>query len=417
VIPKPGKADYSEPKAYRPISLLECCRKLLEKIVAKRFLADINSLQLLPPRQFGSRDYHSAVDAASVLVHTVESCLNARRVAAVLLFNIQGFFNNIHQGRAAQVLRNLGFPASVCDWVASFLWDRRVFLSFNKKESDPFDVNSGTPQGSPLSPILSALYTSPLLHKLQAWNNRDLSLYVDDGSIIATGPTYRSTAQAIASGFDTAWLKRNGLRAEPDKTELMSFAPKHPKPSPIYGTPITSLALRDPYRGTYTVRPQTTMRYLGIFLHHRLDWSHHAKIMAMRAQSVVRSLHILGNSVRGLNFANWQKVYHAIVLPVLAYGAPVWYTGVRQKKICQTLQIAQNDAIRRITGCFRTTPTEPLHSLISIPPIKYTLDQALDKIRNNYKDRDNRPSQTCRTNYLPFSLHAHMWTYMQQVSI
>jgi len=185
----------------------------------------------------------------------------------------------------AQVLQNLGFPSSVCNWVALFLRDRRVFLSFNKKESDPFDVNFGTPQGSPLSPILSALYTSPLLHKLQAWNNRDLSLYADDGSIIATGPTYRSMAQSIAKGFEeiTGWLKRNGLRAEPDKTELMFFAPKHLKPSPIYGAPITSLALHDPYRGTYVVRPQTTMRYLGIFLHHRLDWSHHAKIMAMRA--------------------------------------------------------------------------------------------------------------------------------------
>ena len=49
VIPKPGKPDYSVPKAYRPISLLECCGKLLEKIVAKRFLSDINTFALLPP--------------------------------------------------------------------------------------------------------------------------------------------------------------------------------------------------------------------------------------------------------------------------------------------------------------------------------------------------------------------------------
>ena len=35
VVPKPNKPNYSLPKAYRPISLLECCGKLLEKIVAK----------------------------------------------------------------------------------------------------------------------------------------------------------------------------------------------------------------------------------------------------------------------------------------------------------------------------------------------------------------------------------------------
>ena len=35
VIPKPNKPNYSLPKAYRPISLLECCGKLLEKIVTR----------------------------------------------------------------------------------------------------------------------------------------------------------------------------------------------------------------------------------------------------------------------------------------------------------------------------------------------------------------------------------------------
>jgi len=34
-IPKPNKADYRIGKAYCPISLLECCRKLLKKIIMK----------------------------------------------------------------------------------------------------------------------------------------------------------------------------------------------------------------------------------------------------------------------------------------------------------------------------------------------------------------------------------------------
>jgi hypothetical protein len=35
VINKPFKLDYSKPKAYYPILLMECAEKLLEKIVAK----------------------------------------------------------------------------------------------------------------------------------------------------------------------------------------------------------------------------------------------------------------------------------------------------------------------------------------------------------------------------------------------
>jgi len=36
VVPKPGKKSYSQPKSYRPISLLSCFSKLLEAIIAKR---------------------------------------------------------------------------------------------------------------------------------------------------------------------------------------------------------------------------------------------------------------------------------------------------------------------------------------------------------------------------------------------
>jgi hypothetical protein len=41
ILNKPNKLDYSQPKAYRPISLLECSAKLMEKIIAKRVNKDI----------------------------------------------------------------------------------------------------------------------------------------------------------------------------------------------------------------------------------------------------------------------------------------------------------------------------------------------------------------------------------------
>jgi hypothetical protein len=53
-INKPFKPDYSKPKAYRPISLMECAGKLLEKIVAKQINDNIQAHDLLPMTQFGS---------------------------------------------------------------------------------------------------------------------------------------------------------------------------------------------------------------------------------------------------------------------------------------------------------------------------------------------------------------------------
>jgi hypothetical protein len=48
IIPKPGKPNYTLAKAYRPISLLECCVKLLEKVVASCFSWDVTADAVSP---------------------------------------------------------------------------------------------------------------------------------------------------------------------------------------------------------------------------------------------------------------------------------------------------------------------------------------------------------------------------------
>jgi len=115
-----------------------------------------------------------------------------------------------------------------------------------------------------------------------------------------------------------------------------------------------------------------SVRYLGVFIDEHFRWKTHASIMAACAQSSLRGMHILGNSVHGIDFNNWRTVFHAITLPVLLYGLPVWSHKV-PKSIIQILQVAQNDAVRQISGTFRTTPVEPLHNMLAIPPIKFTI--------------------------------------------
>jgi len=69
IVPKPNKPNYSLPKAYRAISLLECCGKLLEKIVLKCILSDAHTYDILPNSQFRSRDHHCITDAALCLIY------------------------------------------------------------------------------------------------------------------------------------------------------------------------------------------------------------------------------------------------------------------------------------------------------------------------------------------------------------
>jgi len=81
---------------------------------------------------------------------------------------------------------------------------------------------------------------------------------------------------------------------------------------------------------------------------------------------------LLGNSVRGIDFHNWRIVFHAVILPILLYGLLVW-SHCAPKSIIRILQVAQNVAVCKISGTFRTTPIELLHNMLAIPPIKFTI--------------------------------------------
>jgi hypothetical protein len=55
VIPKPNKPNYSNAKAYRPIALLNCLGKVLEKLMATGLSSMSKSHNLLHPDQIGGR--------------------------------------------------------------------------------------------------------------------------------------------------------------------------------------------------------------------------------------------------------------------------------------------------------------------------------------------------------------------------
>jgi len=115
-------------------------------------------------------------------------------------------------------------------------------------------LNHSAPQGSPMSPILSAIYILPLLRIAENWRFHSLSTYVDDGAIFATGASHGAVADKCADGFFrvTNWLMRNGLRINPDKTEFITFQPSCANLNRL-GTPCSYIDLQIPGGGSLRV--------------------------------------------------------------------------------------------------------------------------------------------------------------------
>ncbi|CAF0819288.1 unnamed protein product [Adineta ricciae] len=91
------KKDKQQPSSYRPISLLSCLGKLLEKIVKQRLMSELDRRNILPEHQAGFRPGKSTVYNIVRLQQYAERQLTAessRRHSAVVLFDIKAAFDS-----------------------------------------------------------------------------------------------------------------------------------------------------------------------------------------------------------------------------------------------------------------------------------------------------------------------------------
>jgi Reverse transcriptase (RNA-dependent DNA polymerase) len=104
VIPKLNKTDYSLPKSYWPVALLECLSKLLEKVMAKHILHEIGEHGLVPTSQFGACPHSLTIHTGLALTHDIAVIHAQGGCCASLQFNVQGFFNSINHTWLIQTL-------------------------------------------------------------------------------------------------------------------------------------------------------------------------------------------------------------------------------------------------------------------------------------------------------------------------
>jgi hypothetical protein len=117
---KPGKLDYTKPKAFRPISLLPTISKGLEAIIAARLSYIAKEHSLLPKNHFGARPKRSAEQALNVLIERIHEVWRGKRTLSLVLFDVQGAFNGVHSSVLYRRLVQRRVPVQIAAWVKDF---------------------------------------------------------------------------------------------------------------------------------------------------------------------------------------------------------------------------------------------------------------------------------------------------------
>jgi hypothetical protein len=181
-IPKPGK-PLEQVSGYRPITLLPCMGKIMERMVLSRLQYTLEKKNVFSSLQLGFRK-KSTIDALHLIKNAVAAARVSREFGLIVYLDIKGAFDSVwHKGLLFK-LHGIGVGDQMLAWLYSYFQNRTVQVQVGVSKSAPKPVRVGVLQGAVLSPTLLnvIVHVSPP-GKLVGYAD-DTTLFVNKPSIL-----------------------------------------------------------------------------------------------------------------------------------------------------------------------------------------------------------------------------------------
>ena len=300
---KTGKRDHVN--NYRPISLLSCVSKVLERVIYDKIFAFVT--QQISMSQFGFLRSHSSLQQLLMFVNGIINSVEDKRSYHVIYLDFKKAFDSVSHKGLLHKLRTVGIMGSLWKWLENYLTCRLQCVDINGSISNLLPVISGVPQGSILGPLLFVIFINDLPSAVQ---HSSLLLFADDTKC-AKSVASHTEHQQLQTDLDSlsSWSLRWNLPFNESKFRLLQFsinATSDPLPYHIRGNKITQ---------------SSSHKDLGVLFTNTLNWEEHYNLMTSRAY---RQLGMLRRTFTLCNVTARKTLYLSLVRSQLTYCSQVW---------------------------------------------------------------------------------------------
>ena len=143
---------------YRPISVLCCFSKILEKIMYNRLYKHL----ILYNNQFGFQENHSIDHAIIQLVDQISNSFEKNNFTLGVFMDFSKAFDIVDHVILIKKLDHYGVKGRNLLWFKSYLNNRRQFITHDNSNTSFANISCGVLQGSILGPLLFLLHINDL---------------------------------------------------------------------------------------------------------------------------------------------------------------------------------------------------------------------------------------------------------------
>ncbi|CAF3782533.1 unnamed protein product [Rotaria magnacalcarata] len=286
-------------------------------------------------------------------------CARPRRHSAVILFDIKAAFDSVCHDGLIYKLNDLRLPKYIINYLTSFLKDRTASIEIENVLSRQFNLKSGTPQRSPLSPLLYIIYTAASINEIST--HTEHGLFADDTELWTSVNTMTSLSfrlQHSVDAFET-WCKSWKLKLQTTKTEMIHFT-IHPRKKYKHSVEVKV--------DNTIIKPLYHTRYLGVIIDKQLNWRRHLDHIKTRIAPRIGLLRYLSRTAYEPNSMTMINIFKSIARSIIIYGHPVLLTA--DQNVWNRIQIIQNKALGAALGLPIYTSVDYIHKISNIPKIK-----------------------------------------------
>jgi hypothetical protein len=340
---------------YRPISLLPCISKVLEKIIFNK-MYDFIEQSYISNSQFGFLKSRSTLQQLLNFLSNIYESFSCSSQTDVVYLDIQKAFDSVPHGGLLSKLWSAGVTGSVWNFIRAYLSQRFQCVSINGSVSSYLPVVSGVPQGSILGPLLFIIY----MNDLPASVHSSLTFLFADDSKCQKLIKSMNDCDLLQQDLDSihSWSLSSQLSFNCDKSAVMSFCSAKRKPL------IFPYSLND-----CAITRCSTYKDLGVVFTPSLSWSTHISKIISKCYNL---LHLIRRAFPHVSSTEAKRtLYITLILSRLSYCSPVWRPHTR--KDIMALEKVQRRATKYILNYHSIDYKSRLKTL-KLLPLSYRLE-------------------------------------------
>lgn len=330
---------------YRPISVLPCFSKILERIVYNRLYSFLVKHNALYKHQYGFLPGKSTSHAIIHLTDMIVNSFENNELSCGVFLDLSKAFDTLDHDIIISKLSCYGIRGMALDWFKNYLSDRNQYVSNSNFKSSLKHITTGVPQGSILGPLLFILYINDLPNCSSLCS---FTLYADDTSLIYSGIDINSIISDINTDMPNIinWFTCNKLHLNSKKTVSIMF--HHRQKSLILNDNGVKI-------GSHLVPFSNKTKFLGVIIDQNISWTSHIDYICEKASKSIGILYKIKDYIPKRCLIS---IYNALILPFFSYGTIIW--GFTFPTHVSRIHILQKRALRIICNEPYMSPSMPL---------------------------------------------------------